>query len=176
MALFALKCYCSDKSRGSNPASHVVDFSRCISNQVANTTAIQLQLYARARPFLHCLLALCFTMKNFTCGLSSFEKTVRNVKHIETNPNKILSNKNSSASCKFTEKYSEQSPDRAEQRSMQKDGEESKEERHKSEREREWKEREREERERRRGERKKEKEKERAMNFRPLGPGPGPLI
>ena len=76
------------------------------------------------------------SVTNFKFGLS-FEKTVRNVKHIETNPNKILSNINSSASCKFTEKYSEQSPDRAEQRSMQKDGEERKEERHKSERERE---------------------------------------
>ena len=90
------------------------------------------------------------SVKNFKFGLS-FEKTVRNVKHIETNPNKILSNINSSASCKFTEKYSEQSPDRAEQRSMQKDGEERKEERHKSERERVERERER---------RKREKERE----------------
>ena len=99
------------------------------------------------------------SVKNFKFGLS-FEKTVRNVKHIETNPNKILSNINSSASCKFTEKYSEQSPDRAEQRSMQKDGEERKEERHKSERERVERERERRKREKER-EKKRKKKKER---------------
>ena len=100
------------------------------------------------------------SVKNFKFGLS-FEKTVRNVKHIETNPNKILSNINSSASCKFTEKYSEQSPDRAEQRSMQKDGEESKEERHKSERERESGKRERERRKREKERREKKRERKR---------------